>query len=209
MLLCCVLHKREFLWGLTDLSCWTKDCLESTLHFDSHYFLLGLFCIFCSWKRTSSSILLLNAEASRKHANNILHNIADHLQVFNFFQILVASAVLNSLMFSNTVFRLPPVQGEDFTCLTLPSSSMKDCIRDRIRVKSNLLVSILIATKPSEAASVTWASSHLAAISVDCSSSPANTTYMKLNKRPPLTSALLQLLEIVDERDSLHYFQIS
>ena len=122
---------------------------------------------------------------------------------------------LGVLMLWNLVFRLPPNQGEDFKSLLLsPSSPMKDCVRDRIRIGSNLLVSILIATKPSEAASVTFSSSHLADISVDCSSSPARySTRVKLN--PPLITvsglilALLQLLEITFERHSCDYFQVS
>lgn len=75
-------------------------------------------------------------------------------------------------------------------------------------------MSILIATKPSEAASVTFSSSHLAAISVDCSSSPARySTHVKLN--PPqitvsgLILALLQLFEITFEKHSRDYFQVS
>lgn len=116
-------------------------------------------------------------------------------------------------MFWNLVFRLLPNQGKDFKSLLLSSLSMKDYVRDRIRIRSNLLESILIATKPSEAASVTFSSSHLAAISVDCSSSPARySTHVNLS--PPqitvcgLSLALLQLLAITTERHASKYFNL-
>lgn len=134
-------------------------------------FLFQHFCVSSSWERATSSILWLVLEYSLKYTVSMCRT---QKEILTFSQALGTSGVLNSLLLWNSVFTLSPNQGEDFRSLLLSSSSsIKYCIRDRIRTGSNLLVSILMATKPSDAASVTFSSSHLAAISVDCSSSPA------------------------------------
>lgn len=102
------------------------------LHFDSTLFLLGLFCIVFSWKRTSSSILLLML----KPVGNMQKIFSTTLQYICRFSIFSDSSGFSSTDLTYVLkhsFRIPPEQGEDFPCLTLPSSSVKDRARDRIK----------------------------------------------------------------------------